>query len=236
MKREIRDEMEARIKAGETFAFKRTALGKFKKENEAERVFNDPNYLKFALIRDPTARYLSAWKNKVTCEHERYKTDTINRDGYVGELIRFHNHKSHFHRNTVKFEAKNVTDCLSLEDFLEILDNLWKVDMQMGVNVHFQPQYLQCFHTIGIERFQYVIKGPITPTNETHRLVLNDIRQRYYRYSNRNVTESNFTAISLTPEGRKVSGIVKDFKMTDREEELMRRVTARDYEYLGPYL
>lgn len=86
---------------------------------------------KYALIRDPRERIISAWKSKVTCDSSEHGTDTRDRKVFVPELRRL--------------AGLGYKECMDLEEYLRTLDAIHQQGKASQLNAHFLPQQFYCF-------------------------------------------------------------------------------------------
>jgi len=89
---------------------------------------------KFAIIRDPQERLISAWKSKVTCEPDKWGTDVRDRKAFVPSLA--------------KLAGQRRKTCMDFEEFLQTLNTIHKQGKAPQLNSHFLPQQFGCFRDL----------------------------------------------------------------------------------------
>jgi hypothetical protein len=87
---------------------------------------------RFALIRDPTNRLLSAWRSKIACDDSNLEIDKGHRGKLVSELLG-------------QAGSSNLsTSCLTLEQFVDALYDAHQKVSPFDLNTHFRPQTANC--------------------------------------------------------------------------------------------
>lgn len=123
--------------------------GKFKeilKRDKRHRFYKTINELKykFALIRDPKERLISAWKSKVAC------------DEIVG-----YGHADDYDRRVIlphlfKLAGQKPKYCVSLDEFVELLHKIHLEGNDWRLDSHFRPQQHVCFGDVNASEWTMV--------------------------------------------------------------------------------
>lgn len=120
-------------------------LGRFKEITDSDRQSNlMSNAYSFALVRDPKARLVSAWKSKVACDHFRSGVDKNDRSILVPELQRLAGWPTN-------------STCMSLDEFVRALHAVHTNGNSHLLNIHFLPQDQGCFKDYPVSEWSKVV-------------------------------------------------------------------------------
>jgi len=177
---------------------------------------NFKNQDSFALIRDPKERIVSAWKSKVTCDGNQEISD---HKRLVPKLLELAGSSNITARTDKGFP------CLDLSDYLAVVSHIHAQGQEGSLEEHFLPQHLGCFKNAPPSMWTVVT----TISDPTALCSLDFVVSRSANMSNthddcqRGITKTHSTS-ELT------------YNFTRADEDILDRITSKEYEMLGPYL
>eukprot|EP00986_Skeletonema_menzelii_P001299 scaffold344_cov132-Skeletonema_menzelii.AAC.11 len=177
---------------------------------------NFKNQDSFALIRDPKERIVSAWKSKVTCDGNK---EITGHKMFVPQLLELAG------PSNITARTDKGWPCLDLSDYLAVLSQIHAQGKEGSLNRHFLPQHLGCFKNAPPSMWTVVT----TISDPTALCSLDFVVSRSANMSNthddcqRGITKTHSTS-ELT------------YNFTRADEDILDRITSKEYEMLGPYL
>jgi hypothetical protein len=147
----------------------------------ATAIMNDPEYTRFVIIRDPLARFLSAFLNK--CVQQAGNANCpVNAKWYQDRL-----------KEVYGGRMSELSSRLDTNETSELLDEvLAKLAVQTvhAMNVHFQPQYIHCelrifrhlFQVIRFEHMKEDVEALILRINERSPTMASTFRRAVNAY------------------------------------------------------
>ena len=176
---------------------------------------NFQNEDSFALIRDPKARLLSAWRDKVSC---RIVKENPTRRRFVPKLLKLSGSS-----NVTAKESKGYP-CLDLSDYLSVLFQIHAQGKEGLLDSHFLPQTLGCFNNAPPSMWSH-----ITTISDPNTLCL----LKSIVLENTNTTQMGSNCQKMMRMNKKRNDI-KDLNPID--EEILDKITFKEYKLLGEYL
>ena len=175
---------------------------------------NFQNQDSFALIRDPKERILSAWKSKVTCDTG---LDIPGHRMVVPLLLKLAGPRSNITART-----DEGFPCLDLSDFLAVLSRVHAQGKEASLENHLLPQHLGCFKHAPPSMWTVVT----TISNPDARCFLKSVVMK-----TPNMSKSEHDCQMIKSHNYTLS-----LNLTRADEDILDRITSKEYEMLGPYL
>ena len=188
----------------------------------------------FALIRDPVDRLISAWKSKVACDSNTWRTNKKDRKRYVPHLLELSGGLSSLSEESgitqddgVEFAEDEVGGmCLSFSMYLKVLQKIHRSGKARRLNVHFLPQDQHCFRHVKPSDWSFVS----TPSNP----LLYDTISTAFGFGYTNAVAANHTQKRLHSSGKGILDISDDDRKILEEITQSERRLLEEYYYTTP--
>jgi hypothetical protein len=184
------------------------------KQNANSEVFS------FGLIRDPSERFKSSWKDKAACDSPCFVTGKKQRQQIVSDLLALAGNTSQ-------------ATCLSFSEFLDAMLSIQRQGKAQQLNGHFLPQHLQhAFQAIPLDQWDMITQITCDSCATVLAEHLGDTNTTVTKFPDRHVSDSTSPHRTITPQNCPDDGFVESAE----EKEKLALLTKDEYEALGPYL
>mmetsp|Transcript_3504 Transcript_3504/g.4984 ORF Transcript_3504/g.4984 Transcript_3504/m.4984 type:complete len:366 (+) Transcript_3504:121-1218(+) len=169
----------------------------------------------FALIRDPKERIVSAWKSKVTCDTDE---EILGHRMFVPHLLKLAGPS-----NSMTARTDKGFPCLDLSEYLAVLSQIHGQGREGLLNSHFLPQHLGCFKDVPPSMWTVVttISGPNA---------LCSLKSVVSKSANMSNTDDGCQIMI------KAHNYTRNVDLSRADEDILDRITIKEYEMLRKYL